>query len=479
MFFGTDEYLGCANNKIRRHVFMVTSVNKGDFCEQALYELLVSRFGRNCVYRSPKVYPHGQEKELADILVLALPYAIAIQSKWKKLTREDLLGEKKEVYRNRLIKTMEAAASQFKELATSINHEMIVKLPFPWVGGAEGCFELPLRYIENIIPVVIVDFEDLEYCNPELRYNDIPPVVVKVPSQIERWGIVHSFLLKDFTEIIRMMFTAGDFLSWATERERLFDKKPRALLGYNELSLFAIYLTHYDRWEDIMKYDMIYLLENDFFEHYAKVYAKEYEERESAYGNDTLLDAAEGVILQSIIEADESLRQDMMLGYLEAWGRISCCPAMIRKVISDKLSVHFKFMREGTPTNTMKSSYILADGKFSLQNTAYCFGVANYSTEAGSKECVQNALYRMVSHFKNDGYGDRVKEAVVLMLCVNYPSACYAVLKNVCINDSSLMTKEELQIDCFSLSKENRHISEWDMIGKSTLSGELFSKNFR
>lgn len=451
-------------------------VNNGDLCEQALYELLVSRFGGNCVFRSPKVYPHGQEKELADILVLALPYAIAIQSKWKKLTREDLLGEKKDVYRNRLIKTMEEAASQFKELASSINQGMSVRLPCPWMSGSEWYFELPLRYIKNIIPVVIVDFEDWEYNNPELRYNDIPPVLVKVPSQIESWGIVHAFLLKDFTEIIRMMFTVGDFLSWATERVRLFEKKPKALLGYNELSLFAIYLTHYDQWEDIMKCNMICFLENDFFEHYAKVYAKEYEERKMAYGNDTLLDSAEHIILQSIVEADESERQDMILGYLEVWGRVSCCPAMIRKVISDKLVSHFIFMSKGTPPNTMKSSYILADGRFPLQGTAYCFGIANYHTEEASKDCAFNALHRMISQFKNDGYGDGIKEAIVLMLCVNYPSACYTVLKNVCIKDSSLMTKEELQVDCFSLSKENRHISEWDMIGKSTLPGELFSK---
>lgn len=163
-------------------------VNNGDLCEQSLYELLVSRFGGNCVFRSPKVYPHGQEKELADILVLALPYAIAIQSKWKKLTREDLLGEKKDVYRNRLIKTMEEAASQFKELASSINQDMVIKLPVPWTSDVEECFELPLRCIENIVPVVIVDFEDEEYDNPDLRYNDIPPVIVKVPSQIEHWG---------------------------------------------------------------------------------------------------------------------------------------------------------------------------------------------------------------------------------------------------------------------------------------------------
>lgn len=287
---------------------------------------------------------------------------------------------------------------------------------------------------------------------------------------------MHAFLRKDFVEIIRMMFTVGDFLSWVRERVRLFDKKPRALLGYNELSLFAIYLTHYDKWEDIMHCNMIYLLENDFFEHYAKVYGKEYKEREAAYDRGTILDVAERIILQSIIEADESARQDMILGYLEVWGRISCCPAMVRKVISDKLSAHFRFMREGTPINTMKSSYVLADGNFPLQNTAYCFGVANYETESESKDCVFSAFRRMISQFKNEGHSDRVKEAVVLMLCANFPSASYAVVKEMYINDASLMTKEELQVDSISFSKENRRISEWDVIGKNSLSGELHSK---
>jgi len=45
----------------------------GDVREKELYEALIRRFGRNCVYHSPKIHVHGQEKELGDVVVLALP----------------------------------------------------------------------------------------------------------------------------------------------------------------------------------------------------------------------------------------------------------------------------------------------------------------------------------------------------------------------------------------------------------------------
>ena len=56
--------------------------------ENDLYELLCTQFGRDCVYLSPKFSKSGKEKEVCDILVLALPYAIAFQVKWMKFTAD-------------------------------------------------------------------------------------------------------------------------------------------------------------------------------------------------------------------------------------------------------------------------------------------------------------------------------------------------------------------------------------------------------
>ena len=73
----------------------------GGVREKELYEALIGRFGRNCVYHSPKIHVHGQEKELGDVVVLALPYMIVFQAKWKQMTSDDLNSEKGEVYRKR------------------------------------------------------------------------------------------------------------------------------------------------------------------------------------------------------------------------------------------------------------------------------------------------------------------------------------------------------------------------------------------
>lgn len=80
---------------------------------------------------------------------------------------------------------------------------------------------------EKIVPLVIVDFQDQNYLDPEKRYTDIPPVITDVPTQIKGWGLVHSFLLADFFRVIDQLFTVGDLLLWLRERERFFTERPK------------------------------------------------------------------------------------------------------------------------------------------------------------------------------------------------------------------------------------------------------------
>ena len=123
--------------------------NLGYVREKELFEVLRSRFGTDCVYRSPKTGSAAAQKELCDIIVLALPYAIVIQQKWLKSTADDFVeGENANVRRERLLRRMHKAAEQYKEFSSSLSHEKIISLPRIWSVGDDGSFLLPLERIK-------------------------------------------------------------------------------------------------------------------------------------------------------------------------------------------------------------------------------------------------------------------------------------------------------------------------------------------
>ena len=184
----------------------------------------------------------GNEKEVCDILILALPYVIAFQVKWMKLTADELRGDRGGIKKERLIRRMRVAADQFSEICSEISFAKDVKLPMIWGGDSECTYTLPMDKIEHLVPVVIIDFEDNEYSNPDKRYCDIPPVITDAGKQAQKYGKIHSFLMADFKRIIDQLFSVGDLMLWLSEREKIFGDRPKTFIGYNEMTIFLLYL---------------------------------------------------------------------------------------------------------------------------------------------------------------------------------------------------------------------------------------------
>lgn len=432
----------------------------GDLRERQIYEMLVSRFGKNCVFRSPKIHQRGQEKELADVLVLALPYAIVIQSKWKKAGVEELLGEKGQVHKQRLITTMEEAAAQFKQLASSLMHNMIVRLPCPWSNDDRETFELPLKSVKHIIPIVIVDFEDNNYLNPELRYNDIPPIVVKVPSSVSSWGLVHAFLFKDFAQIVNKLFTVGDLLLWAKERSRLFGKTIRSVIGYNELSLFTFYLFRNDEWEKLLSFDMIWLADNDFFEHFEEKYANALRDRDSRFGGTCFFDVVEQVLIDTILAMDAEQRKKYISGYLKLWGRILCMPSMMKMPMANKLYENLGYSSSCIGIG-MKCSYGLFDHRCPNAGVVFCLGATPYNDQT-VESLSDYAYFRTLSYIKSAGKIESVNEVVVLLLRSDKPGVTYMIRKPQPQEYEACLSEEELKSSCKSFAKQDFKVSEWN-----------------
>ena len=79
------------------------------------------------------------------------------------MTSDDLNSEKGEVYRKHLIKTLQEATGQFKELAVSLRQKMSVGLPQVWIPNSNDMYQFPLDLVAHVVPVVVVDFNDKKY----------------------------------------------------------------------------------------------------------------------------------------------------------------------------------------------------------------------------------------------------------------------------------------------------------------------------
>lgn len=436
----------------------------GDIREQELYELLVSRFGKNCVYRSPKVYPHGEEKELADILVLALPYAIVFQSKWKQLTETDLRLDEAGVKRARLIRTMEEAASQFVELDASLAQGMSVRLPQVWAGDETSTYDLPLNLIKKFIPVVVVDFEDKDYDNPDKRYGDVPPVITDVPKRIEKWGLVHSFLFKDFSRILQMVFTIGDLILWLSERSRLFGREPKTFWGYNELTLFSLYLTNYPRWKAFLSYDAVWLQDNDFYERIVTERSRELSIRASLFSRPGMISVVENLMVQTIIDrAQRNDQKDAVLGYLEFWGRFLCCTAMEREGLSTKLRMCFEEMADCAKKGCLRTSSGIFDPRSPMGDTVFCVGVADYDDDTAEAYAAY-AYARMLSNLRSQGLTKNLKQAFVALVRYDKPSVSCLLRTDLESDTECYFTEEELEKTRSMFSREDVKSSEWKMV---------------
>lgn len=430
--------------------------------ERELFEFLCNRFGSDCVYQSPKIDKPCGAKELCDILVLALPYAIVFQSKWMQLTADDLNGADAAVKKGRLIRRMENAAKQFTEFASSLKQSKSTVLPKVWIGNRNAeTFELPLQWIERIVPVVVIDFDDANYGNPQLRYLDIPPVILDVPSQIQNWGKVHGFLLKDFERIIQQLFRVGDLLLWLNEREKLFNGK--AFVGYNEMTLFMLYLYNRPLWEKLREFNGVWLDDNDLFERTLRKNEEEFNKRQKVFAEHDIVDVLEQELLCATKDVLAKNPNDSIVQtYLSYSGRIKCWPIVMKKNIAAKFMELLAGYRPLSGREAMNGSYgIYSD--IPVAGTLYYLGVIKYDDKTSEMICWY-ILQRALAYIRKRGVQNAVKEMMIILTNPEGPSICCALYPIDQQTYAQAMNENDLKRTRLAFSAYKATTSEWDMV---------------
>ena len=372
--------------------------------EREFTDSLIRAFGCECVYHSPQMRKaNGQQKELADAMILVPPYAVVFQLKWMHQTAEDFHGNNQEIEQGRLGQKMEEAARQFKRLNATWRRKSRIELPQIWNDRKKN-YVLNLSLIKFFVPVVIVDFEDRQYTAPGVRTN-VCPIVTKVPDTIKDWGMVHCFLFRDFNTILDDLFTPGDLITYLFLREKQIMVHQK-FLNYSELDFFALYLTDYSKW-DCQESSPKLLVEPNYYEATIRKYADAFTKRRAFFRHSDFLDE-----IVSYMCAHFQAR--FLDAFLLSLGRIMALPALIRKEIARRIDINRKkLICQGSNATSQ-----LSIGRFStviFPNTLYL--ITSVACELKYKETVKDYYYRRaLSYVVEKGWQTDIQDVFMIIL---------------------------------------------------------------
>ena len=389
---------------------------KGKQREQELFDVLVSRFGKDCVYLSPKfLKTKGTEKELADIIVLAVPYILLFQLKWSHISDCDLAGEDAKRMQCRLKSKLVEAARQFKTFCRLWTGHSSVLLPQVFGHSLNEEYELPLEEFSTVIPIVVVDFEDAKYHNPALRYV-VSPIVENVPSSVQSWGCVHAFLLRDIERILEDMFTVGDLITYLKLRERQM-LEPKIFVNYSEMDLFAAYILQYNQWKQAAE-SFAVIVQRGVYEQMKDELSEEFKERKKVFEKEDVLDRVVAGLKKLVVDSSMrgTLSKAQVSMFLGCSGRLRCLRAVEKKQLSDSLIRNIRAcdISGGCDTRGPTESTFDLSKSLALPHTAFHVVASVYADST-----IQNLLFNLyvvgLNMIKNNAEGEDVKEIMLIL----------------------------------------------------------------
>ncbi len=248
----------------------------GKISESILEKACFNIFGEDFTFKSPNVInASGKCEELTDVLIILGKYLITIQSKSIALTTQEL----NEIKYGRIVKKYDEAKRQINRTINAYNRKEKVLL--------NTCFNkelvLPWENINEIIGIITINIDDLEYTDCEYRFQ--------FPLKVEKHKNItlHTFILRDFFTLIQELTTGGDFINYLLERYYLSTK---ILQNYtNELDIVALFASQYHVIEEIRqnKYDKI-VIEPGIWENYLNTHKDKIIERNNKKFKITIID---------------------------------------------------------------------------------------------------------------------------------------------------------------------------------------------
>lgn len=450
-------------------------IDPGQQRELELYNALKEAFGSDCVYHSPKYKKAGgEEKELSDILILALPYMISIQMKWLSYTSADIESVRGEVITKRIEKRIEAAAGQHKGLVSFCKHNDHLILPCVWSDSASDTYELPVSLIKKVIPIVVVDFNDKNYESPERRLQ-LPPIVVQADDEVAKKGVVQAFMFRDFLTILKDLFTVGDLLSYLDRRNVLVAKQDRFDFGYDELSVFSMFLTKRDVFDEMINRDFVIIADRGIYEERMKELQTKLEMRRRLYEEgdiiDWVLDMLKRYARTHIGEGAEV--NGVAVSYIVNQSRLKCLGSMLKRIVSNKISQCWQDVLQNAGCD--RFSYII-NNEGVVDGQAIILGCINQDDDTFPKDVLSqqmNAFRRFMTVRRSDQIGD-IKETLMILFTKSRQGVSVRVDEIGAEDFGCVLSDDEAATQKKNLVRGKCDLEEWSFIdAQSRLEGSM------
>ena len=443
--------------------------NNGDDVEINLFEILKKQFGADCVYHSVKYKKkNGQEKELSDLLIVALPYVISIQLKWLSYNSDDFESGRGHVIAQRVIKRMEDGARQHKSLTSLLSNASSIELPAIWDEG-KYTYHLPTTFIKKVLPIVVIDFDDKRYDDPDNRLL-LPPIVASANNNASDISVVHAFLLKDMKRILEDMFTVGDFLTYLHHRARILEKRNQFHFPFNELTLFAIYLTKFDLFEKLMRFDHVLFLENDIYERRMFEVEDAIKKRRRLYSENDRVDDIMQFLKADVRSSNKvwGSIENCAVQYIVCLSRLKIFGSMFKRMISDR--IEYCWTRVVEKNEQSHLSYIVDDEK-----TITGLSIIVACIDINSDEFVKNtvgildwAFRRFMTALKNEKVRNDIEEVLIILFDRSKEKICMCVRELVSDDYKLALSESEAEEQSRLMKIGNYHFEEWGFLKSKT-----------
>ena len=346
----------------------------GQRVEDALETICHRLFGCDFVLRSPQLIEESGTKELTDILVVVDDTVIVIQSKSLAIDISDLNITKI----GRIQKRQKEAKRQLNTILNAHIRGAQVRATTP----IDLTFDIDWSLIKRKIGLITLHIPDDLYSDPNLRFRY--PYLVEEHKGI----IVHTFLVKDLSQMTCELSTPADVMLYLALREKCV--LSRKFVIENELDFLALFKTQYPEIEKTLSEPTYHLVvKPGLWERYRTNEKNRIELRDRLILNSGVIDRlVRG--LRASVEYSATFygltHQETALNYVRLIGKLGKLTRMERAKIGDI------FMTKIEKTRSSKWGYFMYVSE--IANTAYLFLFINQDEREKRKDflkflCIQ------------------------------------------------------------------------------------------
>ena len=231
---------------------------------------------------------------------------------------------------------------------------------------------------------------------------------------------------------------------------------------YPHIRLNLVITSKEDLQQKLFEADCVFITDSDCFERATKDWSKDFVKRQEIFGQRSFLDAIDDTMVRSLSMVEGVDRNEAILAYLSCQGRLLCCTAKTKRMMSQKFNSHLHSLRKNG--KAFCGSFAISSEPMPLMETAFYLGVAPYDSEEDALEYCARAYGRTLAVLRDHGL-DKTTDEVLVLFVQSETHQVFCLLRRVGSMDYSFAPDEEIvSQEMYSQAKQKMNLSEWDVV---------------